>query len=345
MSIVSVQFPSVFEAAYGNTENTAASLLTGMKVKVDSQWYLVGDLARKNGVNAQRVVNASPDQIDFEILFKSALLNCVDVVEKPFNVTLGLPYSTYNAYRQPLMRLMEQRYFTVDFNSETYKVDGGVRSVNIELKSFDVIPEIVGAMIGIKKGNVVSDTNPRNFIVISLGYGTAEGGMATDDGLLQRTCFSVHGIRYVVNNLQRELNKQHYLDMKNEFQLNDSLMKGFMIASRKRIDLRDMRKEIISNYYKQVISPNFRSHFTDQDFERCTAIYLVGGGILYNDLKNEFEEEFKGFLPVEVVSEPQNVASMGYYFHSEAMSGGSPANSVGLDIGNSSTIFTYSKVS
>jgi hypothetical protein len=325
MSIVSVQFPSVFEAAYGNTENTAASLLTGMKVKVDSQWYLVGDLARKNGVNAQRVVNASPDQLDFEVLFKSALLNCVDVVEKPFNVTLGLPYSTYNAYRQPLMRLLEQRYFTVDFNSETYKVDGGVRSVNIELKNFDVIPEIVGAMIGIKKGNVVSDTNPRNFIVISLGYGTAEGGMATDDGLVQRTCFSVHGIRYVVNNLQRELNKQHYLDMKNEFQLND------------------MRKEIVSNYYKQVISPNFRSHFTDQDFERCTAIYLVGGGILYNDLKNEFEEEFKGFLPVEVVSEPQNVASMGYYFHSEAMSGGSPGNAIGLDIGNSSTIFTYSK--
>ena len=78
---------------------------------------------------------------------------------------------------------------------------------------------------------------------------------------------------------------------------------------------------------------------------RCTAIYLVGGGILYNDLKNEFEEEFKGFLPVEVVSEPQNVASMGYYFHSEGMSGGNPANSVGLDIGNSSTIVTYNKKS
>jgi hypothetical protein len=130
--------------------------------------------------------------------------------------------------------------------------------------------------------------------------------------------------------------------MKNEFQLNDSLMKGFMIASRKRIDLRDMRKEIISQYYRQVISPNFRSHFTDQDFERCSAIYLVGGGILYNELKNEFEEEFKGFLPVEVVSEPQNVASIGYYYHSTSLSGGNSANSIGLDIGNSSTIFSYS---
>jgi hypothetical protein len=106
MSTVSVSFPSVFEAAYGNTENTAASLLTGLKIKVDNQWYLVGDLARKNGVNAQRVVNASPDQLDFEILFKSALLNCVDTVDKPFNITLGLPYSTYNAYRQPLLRML-----------------------------------------------------------------------------------------------------------------------------------------------------------------------------------------------------------------------------------------------
>lgn len=343
MSTVSVSFPSVFEAAYGNTENTAASLLTGMKIKVDSQWYLVGDLARKNGINAQRVVNAAPDQIDFEILFKSALLNCVDIVDKPFNITLGLPYSTYNAYRQPLLRMLEQRYFTVDYNSETYKTDGGVRSVNVELKNFDVIPEIVGAVIGIKKGNLVTDSNPRNFIVISLGYGTAEGGMATDDGLVQRTCFSVHGIRYVVNNVQRELNKLHYLDMKNEFQLNDSLMKGFMIASRKRIDLRDMRRDIISQYYKQVISPNFRSHFSDQDFERCSAIYLVGGGILYNELKEQFEEEFKGFLPVEVVTDPQNVASLGYYHHAMSLSGGTSANAIGLDIGNSSTIFSYYK--
>jgi hypothetical protein len=70
-----------------------------MKIKVDGQWYLVGDLAKKNGIDAQRVINAAPDQLDFEILFKSALLNCAETVEKPFNITMGLPYSTYNAYR------------------------------------------------------------------------------------------------------------------------------------------------------------------------------------------------------------------------------------------------------
>jgi len=343
MSTVSVSFPSVFEAAYGNTENTATSLLTGLQIKVDNQWYLVGDLARKNGVNAQRVVNASPDQLDFEILFKSALLNCVDTVDKPFNITLGLPYSTYNAYRQPLLRMLEQRYFTVEYNSETYKSDGGVRSVNVELKNFDVIPEIVGAVIGIKRGNLVKDSNPRNFIVVSLGYGTCEGGMATEEGLVQRTCFSVHGIRYVVNNVQRELNKLHYLDMKNEFQLNDSLTKGVMIANRKRIDIRDIRREVISQYYRQVISPSLRSHFSDQDFERCSAIYLVGGGVLFSELKEEFEEEFTGFLPVEVVENPQTVASVGYYHHAMSLGGSTSANSIGLDIGNSSTIVTYHK--
>ncbi len=342
MSTHSFSFPSVFEAAYGNTENTAASLLTGMKIKVDGQWYLVGDLAKKNGIDAQRVINAAPDQLDFEILFKSALLNCAETVEKPFNITMGLPYSTYNAYRQPLLRMLEQRYFTVDYNNETYKHEGGVRSINIELKNFDVIPEIVGAVIGIKKGNLVTDSNPRNFIVISLGYGTAEGGMATDDGLVQRTCFSARGMRYVVNNAQRELSKLHYLDMKNEFQLNDSLVKGFMIAHRKRIDLRDIRREVLTQYYKQVISPNFRSHFTDQDFERCTAIYLVGGGILFNELREQFEEEFNGFLPVEVVSDPQNVASVGYFHHAASL-GGSVSNAIGLDIGNSSTIVTVNR--
>jgi actin-like ATPase involved in cell morphogenesis len=92
-----------------------------------------------------------------------------------------------------------------------------------------------------------------------------------------------------------------------------------------------------------VISPSLRSHFSDGDFERCSAIYLVGGGVLFSELKEQFEEEFTGFLPVEVVENPQTVASVGYYHHAMSLGGGTSANSIGLDIGNSSTIVTYHK--
>ena len=37
-----ITFPSVFEAAFGNTENSAKDLLNGLKVKKDDSCYLVG---------------------------------------------------------------------------------------------------------------------------------------------------------------------------------------------------------------------------------------------------------------------------------------------------------------
>ena len=63
----------------------------------------------------------------------------------------------------------------------------------------------------------------------------------------------------------------------------------------------------------------------------------------YHIVKEQFEEEFTGFLPVEVVENPQTVASVGYYHHAMSLGGGTSANSIGLDIGNSSTIVTYHK--
>jgi hypothetical protein len=101
--------------------------------------------------------------------------------------------------------------------------------------------------------------------------------------------------------------------MKNEFQLNDSLTKGVMIANRKRIDIRDIRREVISQYYRQVISPSLRSHFSDGDFERCSAIYLVGGGVLFSELKEQFEEELTDLERTEWFDASVNPAHVGRY--------------------------------
>jgi plasmid segregation protein ParM len=67
-----ITFPSVFETAFGNTQNSAKDLLNGLKIKKNETWYLVGNMAKRNAINAGRVINAAPDEEDFDILFRAA---------------------------------------------------------------------------------------------------------------------------------------------------------------------------------------------------------------------------------------------------------------------------------
>ncbi len=85
MKVSTINFQSVFETAFGNTENSSKDLLNGIKVKKNETWYLVGNLARKGGINPGRITNASPQEEDFDILFKSALINIADKIQQPFH--------------------------------------------------------------------------------------------------------------------------------------------------------------------------------------------------------------------------------------------------------------------
>jgi hypothetical protein len=338
MKTKSISFPSVIEATFGDSENTALSLLTGTKIKHENLWFNIGELAKNEGTNPQKVINCAPDERDFELLFKSALLNVANHVQQPITLSLGLPFSTYNSYKPLLAKFLEKKFFTIDYSTEPYTLNGSEKRMNIEIAKFDIIPELVADVIGIKKLN--SQKEPKNFIVLSLGYGTCEGGMVTNEGLLQRTTFSTFGIKYVVTNLYKELNKTHYLNLKNECYLNDSLVNGFLIANRKRIDLKQLRKDLLTQYYLQVISPAIRSHITDRDFERCECIYLVGGGAHFEDLNAAFTQEFNELIKVETLSDSENIASIGYLYNSLSLTN-EDRQCIGLDLGNSTTIISF----
>ena len=338
MKTTSINFPSVFETAFGNTENSAADQLNGLKVKKGDNWYIVGNLAKKGGINPGRITNASPEEEDYEILFKAALVNVVDKVEKPVSVTLGFPFSTYNVYKTPAEQFLGKRHFLVEYDTQTFNIKGSIRKTTFDIERCEIIPEIVGSIIGLKKTDAAPQND--NFIAISFGFGTIEGGMASGNGLVHRTCFSSHGIRYAVNNLARELNMKYYLEMKNIQQLDDAFMKGSVFTNRKRIDIAEMRKQILSQYYREVVSPLVRGYFTDQDFESCQKIVLMGGGAYYNELTNAVAEEFKGFIPVEVAQQPETLASIGYLYNSLRISDNKPARCLGIDLGNSSSIIS-----
>lgn len=334
MDTTSITFPSVFESSFGNTENSARDLLNGIKIKNGNNWYLVGNLAREGGLNPHRFINAAADEEDYEILFKAALLNIADSVKQPACVTVGFPYSTYNVYKELAEKFLSKRVFQLEYDPNTYQ-KGPIKKVSVEIDRYEVIPEIVGGIIGLKK---ILPIPPANFIAISLGFGTLEGGMATASGLVQRTCFSAHGIRLAINNLQRELNKRYYLEMKNEHQLDDAFVKGYIFINRKNIDLKGLRKDILHLYYKEVISPLLKKYFTDLDFESCEKIYILGGGAYYQDIIDAFNEEFRGIKPVEVAPDAEKLASIGYLYNSLRLAEEQYDKCAGIDLGNSSTI-------
>jgi len=338
MKVLPISFPSVFETAYGNTENSAKDLLNGLKIKKDENWYIVGNLARRGGINPGRITNATPQEDDYEILFKAALVNVLDKVQQPLSITMGFPFSTYNIYKSAAEQFLSKRHFLIEYDTHTFNNKGTIKKGMLDIERFEVIPEIVGGIIGLKK--TVNDSKLENFIAVSFGFGTIEGGMATADGLINRTCFSSHGIKYAINNLARELNKQYYLDMKNEHHLDDAFMKGSIFTNRKRIDLKDMRKALLTHYYKEVVSPLMRNYFTDQDYENCSKIYLMGGGAHYKELTDCFIEEFRDFIPVEVAPDPENLVSAGYLYNSLRISDDKHLRSVGLDLGNASSIIS-----
>ncbi len=335
MNVLTNSFPSVFETSFGNTENSAKDLLNGLKIKKDSNWYIVGNLAKKGGVNADRITNASPDEDVYDVLFKACMINIVDKLQQPVCITMGFPLSTYNVYKTLAAKYLDRRHFLIDYDTKTFNNEGGIKKAIFDVSTYEIIPEIVGCIIGLKK---LLNDEPKNFLTISLGFGTIEGGMASEDGLVHRTCFSSHGLQYAIDNLYRELSKKHYLEMKNVHQMDEVFMKGSAFVNRKKIDIRELRAQVLTQYYREVVSPLIRKYLTDQDFETCEKIYLVGGGAFYTEILDAFKEEFGDSIPVEVAPEPEKLASIGYLYNSLRISDKYPGKCAGIDIGNSTTI-------
>ncbi len=339
MNVVSLQFPSVFETAFGNMENSAKDLINGLKIKRDNSWYLVGNLAKKNGINAGKVTNAAPTEEDFDVLFKAALINLTGKLTNPVTLTLGFPFATYNVFKPAAEQYLSKRHFLVEYDTQTFNINWSIKRETFDIERSEVIPEIVGGIIGLKRK--LAGTIPQNFIAISFGFGTMEATMVSADGLVHRTSLSTHGIRYAINNLTRELNRKYYLELKNEHHLDDAFMKGSVFVNRKRIDILEMRKEVLIQYYKEVVSPVLRRHLTDMDFEACEKIYLLGGGANYRELTDALREEFESFIPVEIAPEPEKLASIGYLYNSLRLSDNNPARCAGVDLGNAFSMVSY----
>lgn len=330
-----VGFTSLLESSYGKLPVTSTNLLNGMRISLDDNWYLVGGACRNLGRNPHRLVNASPEEVDYKVLLHAALLHCSRSTSDRITLSLGFPYSTYNIYRGLAEKYLANKTFKIEYDTSLFKKDGGVDKKFIEIENFEVIPELAAAVIGLKKYHKAEE---ENFLVISLGFGTTEIGVVSSEGLNKRTVISIPGIQRCIQNLRDELEKENFIGFLTDNQLDDAFIKGSVILNRVPINLAPLKANILKSFYKEYISDTIRVKISDRDFERIEKIYVVGGGVHYPELQAMFNHEFANVMPVEFVKEPDKIAAAGYYFNSVRMANsGASGLPVGVDLGNSST--------
>ena len=326
-------FSSLIENSNANLSNTSKDLLNGLKIFHDNQWYICGNLALNEGQLPHKFINSAPTDLDYQLLVKAALLLIADSVEQPITLTTGFPYSTYRIYKDIATDFLKKTHI-IEYDASTFS-NTGKKTVILDVQNVEVIPEIVGCTIALRKGEQQADGN---FFVLSCGFGTFESVLSMESGIVEQTMVSTHGMRYAVNMMISELEKTHYLGFKNAHLMDDAFQKGYIILNRKNVDLRDLRRSVLRAYYNEVISPNLRNVITDANLMKTNKVYLCGGGMYYQDLVDCFKNEFGDIAQLEFVTDPANLASKGYALNSMRVSGGKKQSSVGLDVGNAVSV-------
>jgi len=329
-------FSSLIENNNSILANTSRDLLNGLKIGHEGQWYVCGNLALNEAQFPHKLINSSPTDLDYQLLMKAAMLLVHDSVEQPLTITAGFPYATYRVYKDQAMEYLKKTH-TIEFDSSTFSASGGKKTVMLDVQNVDVIPEIAACTIALRKGEYQASGS---FFVLSCGFGTFESVLSMDSGIVEHTMISTPGMRYAVNVLMNDLIKSYYLEFRNAHLLDEAFQKGYIILNKKNIDLKEIRRNALKTYYNEVISPNLKNVITDANLMKTNKIYLCGGAMYYQDLIDCFKNEFGESATLEVVSDPASLASKGYALNSLRISGGQKKSSIGIDIGNATTVVT-----
>jgi plasmid segregation protein ParM len=332
---ITQSFSSLIELNNSNLVNTSRDLLNGLKIYHNNQWYICGNLALNEGRFPHKIINSSPADLDYQLLTKAALLVSHESIEQPLTLTLGFPYATYRVYKDQAAEFF-QKSVIIEYDGSVFGKDVK-KTVIVDIENVEVIPEIVGCAIALRKGE---ENATGNFFVLSCGFGTFESVLSTDAGVNEQSMVSTHGLKYAINIVLTELSKTHNLNFMNAHLLDEAFQSGYIILGRQKIDFREIRKEALRAYYNEVLSVNLRSVITDANLMKANKIYLCGGGMYYQDLVDCFKNEFGEIATLVFVNDPSNLASKGYALNSLRKSGGKEKSSLGIDIGNATTIVT-----
>ncbi|MDR8393563.1 ParM/StbA family protein [Aliifodinibius sp. S!AR15-10] len=334
-------FPSVFESTRAQLNNVSNTLLEGLKIEHNDESYIIGELALKEGLSPHRLINCAPGELDFEILFRAALLMAQQNAGRNFSLTLGFPFALYQVHQNTAKQQLTKTHDII-FDSSTYSLNGtsGKQAISVSLNKVFTVPEVAGSIIALRYGE---NPETEDFIVLSLGYGSCEGVVSTKSGIIRRTAISTRGIRYAVNLMKDELQKEHFLGFKTEHQLNVAFQKGNININKRSVDLANIKQKVLRSYYSNIIRPALLNAFQDSDFDTCKKLYLVGGGAYFSELTNQIKSEFEDVLTVIIPDNPHTLAVRGYCINTQKQT--EDDVSVGIDLGNANTLVCVNKQS
>ncbi len=332
----SYSFPSVYEATGTNLSFVSKDLINGLQLYDEQeQSYIIGNLALNEGVSPNKLINSSPYELDYQLLLRAGLLLANHENNRPVAITTGFPFSTYQVYKD-IAKETILKLNNIDYNPGTF-INQDKISLKTNIQQVEILPEMIGNIIGLRVGQAQASGN---FFVVSLGYGTCEAVLSTENGIVHRTASSINGMQYAVDLFMRSLAQKYYLGLKTEKQLDVSFRHDYIVLDRQKINIVDLRRRILERYYIDIISNGLRRSFTDSDFERADKIYLTGGGALFPELIEMFEKEFKQIATIEVVKNPLTLTSEGYSLNSIMLTDGDESAAIGLDIGYANTVLT-----
>jgi plasmid segregation protein ParM len=326
--------PSLVEIAPVVLDRSTNQLVKGLKIKFSNRFYIVGELAANEGTMPYKEINSSPESTDYNVLLNASLLVANYKIGNPMIVTTGFPFATFRGNREAaLLKLVKDHI--VEYDSSTFS-NSSVKKMVVEVKSAEILPEVQAASLAVRE----LEKPKGDFFMLSLGFGTFETFFSTENGEFstQRAGSSAPGILYAINLLKNELGALQNVGMENEYYYDQALQNGFIFLNRKKNDISEIRAKVLETYYESVISPHLKRTFTDKEFSKSKAIYLSGGGALYPELVEKFKEEFRDLLEVIIPENPNHLAVKGYCINSKKIAGGNERQSVGIDLGNSSTL-------
>jgi plasmid segregation protein ParM len=342
----SFTIPSVYEENAMIFSKVADNFVDGIRiVDFNKKDYIIGSLALKEGNAPHKLLNSSAEDIDYQLLALSSMLIASLGYYSKLVVTIGFPNTTYHLYKRNAEKFLLGNH-QISFDGKTFGRKE-IEKVEISVEKVDVITEIEGCSKAVRK----TFDDKENFFIVSLGFGTLELALSTMTGLVHRTTFSTKGIMYAVNLLEEELQKDYYLNMLTDQQIERAFQRGSVISNRKKVDVKDIRKKALQSYYTEVISPSIRKKFNDEDYAFTRKMYLVGGGAMYEELVEMFNAEFQDIVEVVVFPEPYMCAAKGYCINSldkvqqntDAVRNEKTAY-VGIDLGNSNTAIVVNTI-
>lgn len=338
--------PSVFEENSMVFSKVADNFIDGIRiVHFKEKDYIIGNLALKEGVAPHKLINSSAEDVDYQLLALSSILISSLGSYTKLVVTIGFPNTTFQLYKKDAERFFAGNHL-ICFDGKTFGKDQ-IEKIEVNVENVDVIPEIEGCSKAIRHTFKEKD----DFFVASLGFGTFELALSSMSGIVHRTAYSTKGISYAVNLLENELQKEYYLNMLTDQQIERAFQRGLIISNRKRVDITNMRAKALQSYYQEVISPSIRKKFNDEDYVNTKKIYLAGGGAMYPEMVELFKNEFKDILEVVVFPEPYLCAAKGYGINSMSKVKQNIDTEkqeriayVGIDLGNSNTAIVVNTI-